>query len=620
MLQSDQQGNNRNMMIAVVLSLGIIFLFEMFVATPAREEAQNERAALEEAAATAPEAEAEASLLPAAAILAQTAARRVPIDTPSLDGTLNLTGARFDDLNLRRYRQTIAPDSPEVNLLSPRGSSHSLDAVFGWEDSDPSAIGVGANEAWTVVSGQTLTPSAPLVLQHVSEDGLTVTRTISVDENYLITLADTVANTGAAPRQIRPFATVRRQNLPQDFTPNQIVHQGFTGVFGGESPTLHETRFQAAERHARDRDRGRIGQDERIETASGTGGWLGITDHYWLAAMIPAQNEPVEVYYDARNQAGGPENGGYRDYRAAYTGDFRTIAPGETIAYEQRFFAGAKRAEILRLYQDEFGIPDLDKAVDWGMFWFLTRPFFGILEWFFGFVHNFGIAILLTTVVVKALLFPLVFTSYKEMAKMRAVAPKIKEVQERFANDKQRQMQEMQRLYKIEKLNPAAGCIPILLQIPIFYALYKVLTVTIEMRHAPFFGWLRDLSAPDPTSWVNLFGILPFDASIVTGVPILGFLFAVGVLPILYGISMWLLQALSPPPPDKIQQQIFALLPLVFTFVFAGFAAGMVLYWTWSNTLSILQQYFIMRSQGVETEFDKWLSKRLGRNAAKLAE
>jgi len=620
MLQSDQQGNNRNMMIAVVLSLGIIFLFEMFVATPAREEAQRERAALEETAATAPPPAVEPSLLPAATILAQTAANRVPIDTPSLDGTLNLTGARFDDLNLRRYRQTIEPDSPEVNLLSPRGSEHSLDAVFGWEDRDPSYLGVGANEVWTVVSGETLTPGAPLVLQHVSVDGLTVTRTISVDDNYLITLADTLANTGAAPRDVRPFATVRRQNLPQDFTPNQIVHQGFTGVFGGESPTLHETRFQAAERHARDRDRGRIGQDERIETASGAGGWLGITDHYWLAAMIPAQNEPVEVYYDARNHAGGPENGGYRDYRAAYTGAFRTIAPGETITYEQHFFAGAKRAEILRLYQEQFGIPDLDKAVDWGMFWFLTRPFFGLLEWFFGFVHNFGIAILLTTVVVKALLFPLVFTSYKEMAKMRAVAPKIKEVQERFANDKQRQMQEMQRLYKIEKLNPAAGCIPILLQIPIFYALYKVLTVTIEMRHAPFFGWLRDLSAPDPTSWLNLFGILPFDASIVTGVPILGFLFAVGVLPILYGISMWLLQALSPPPPDKIQQQIFAVLPIVFTFVFAGFAAGMVLYWTWSNTLSILQQYFIMRSQGVETEFDKWLSKRFGRNAAKLAE
>jgi YidC/Oxa1 family membrane protein insertase len=620
MLQGDQQGNNRNMMIAVVLSLGIIFLFEMFVATPAREEAQREQAAREQAAATAPLTESEPALAPAADILAQTAMNRVAIDTPSLDGTLNLTGARFDDMNLRRYRQTIEEDSPEVNLLSPRGSEHSLDALFGWEDRDPSFTGVGANEVWTVVAGQTLTPTSPLVLQHVSADGLMVTRTIRVDDNYMVTLLDEVSNAGPTAREVRPFATVRRQNLPADFTPNQIVHQGFTGVFGGESPTLHEVRFQAADRHARDRDRGRVGQDERIETASGTGGWLGITDHYWLAAMIPSQTEAVEVYYDARNQAGGPDEGGYRDYRAAYTGAFRTVAPGETIAYEQRFFAGAKRAEVLRGYQDQFSIPDLDKAVDWGMFWFLTRPFFGLLEWFFGFVHNFGIAILLTTVVVKAILFPLVFTSYKEMAKMRAVAPKIKELQERFANDKQRQMQEMQRLYKTEKLNPAAGCIPILLQIPIFYALYKVLTVTIEMRHAPFFGWLRDLSAPDPTSWVNLFGIIPFNAEIITGIPIIGFLFAVGVLPILYGVSMWLLQALSPPPPDKMQQQIFAVLPIVFTFVFAGFAAGMVLYWTWSNTLSILQQYFIMRSQGVETEFDKWLAKRLGKNAAKPAE
>jgi YidC/Oxa1 family membrane protein insertase len=607
MLQSDQTGQNRNMIIAVALSLAVIFLFDIFIAGPARERAEAERAAQEQIEATqTPETAPEPALRPAETIVAESAAARVTIDTPSLDGTLNLTGARFDDLNLRRYRRVLNGEE-EVSLLAPRGSTHSLDAVFGWEDRDPSFVGVGADQVWTAPAGASLTPATPLTLTHVSGDGLTVTRTISVDENYMITMVDQVRNDGAVARELRPYATVRRQNLPDGFKENQIVHQGFTGVFGGENPTLHEVRFRAADRHARDRDRGRVGENERIEEGSGTGGWLGVTDHYWLAALIPAQDEAVSVYYDARDQ------GEYTDYRAAYIGGFRALAPGQTVEYTQRFFAGAKRVEVLRDYQAAFSVPDLDKAVDWGMFWFLTRPFFALLSWFFGFVHNFGVAILLTTVVVKAVMFPLVYTSYKSMAKLRAVAPEIKKIQERFAADKQRQMQEMQRLYQSEKLNPVAGCVPILLQIPIFYALYKVLTVTIEMRHAPFFGWIQDLSAPDPAYITNLFGLIPYNPATI---PVLSAVLAVGVFPILYGFSMWLLQSLSPPPPDKMQQQIFALLPILFTFLFAGFAAGMVIYWTWSNVLSIAQQYFIMRSQGVETEFDKWLAKRFGDKAA----
>ncbi len=606
MVQGDQQGQNRNMIIAVALSLAVIFLFDLFIAGPAREQAQAEQAAREQIEATqTPETAPEPALRPAETIVAETAAARVVIDTPSLDGTLNLTGARFDDLNLRRYRRELNGEV-EVSLLAPRGSPHSLDAVFGWEDQDPSYTGIGADQVWTAPAGAMLTPATPLVLTHVSGDGLTVTRTISVDENYMLTMLDQVRNDGAQARTLRPFATVRRQNLPENFTPNQIVHQGFTGVFGGETPTLHEVRFQAGDRHARDRLRGRVGDDERLEAASGTGGWLGITDHYWLTALIPGQDEQVNVYYDARDQ------GEYTDYRVAYQGAFRSIAPGQSVEYTQRFFAGAKRVEVLKGYQETYGIPALDKAVDWGMFWFLTRPFFALLSWFFGFVHNFGVAILLTTVVVKAVMFPLVYTSYKSMAKLRAVGPEIKKIQERYAADKQRQMQEMQRLYQTEKLNPVAGCIPILLQIPIFYALYKVLTVTIEMRHAPFMGWIQDLSAPDPAYITNLFGLIPFNPA---SIPVLSFALAVGIFPILYGISMWLLQSLSPPPPDKMQQQIFAMLPILFTFMFAGFAAGMVIYWTWSNVLSILQQYFIMRSQGVETEFDKWLAKRFGKKA-----
>jgi len=618
----------RNVLIAIVLSLAIFFGFEFFYNAPQRERLQaQERARIEaqiqgqpgraqdEEGAGAPEPAAPATREDA---LAASAAARVPIDTPSVDGSISLAGARLDDLNLRNYRRTVDEDSPEVTLLAPIDTQFGHDAFFGWEiqaGSDVATLADAATE-WTAPEGARLTPSTPVTLTRQAGANLTIERIIAIDEHYMFTITDTVRNNSSAPLTVRPFGVVRREGLPQDFRVNQIVHQGLIGVFGENA--LRQVTFRNAQKHADNRVRGRAGPDERIEEEQAQGGWFGLVDHYWLAAIVPDQGEQYSAYFDARRREGEAS----ADFRTAYRGAWRQAPPGGSITYTQRFFAGAKEYELLNEYQNgrreegrDIGqpIPRFDDAIDWGNFWFLTRPFFAMMHWFGERISGafaFGFAILLSTIVIKLLLFPLVYHSFKAMAKMRGLAPKMKEIQERYAADKQRQQQEILRLYQTEKVNPVSGCLPILLQIPVFYALYKVLTNTIEMRHAPFPGWIEDLSARDPTSIFNLFGMLPFDPA---AVPLIGGMLLIGVWPILYGISMWALQALSPPPTDPIQAQIFRLLPILFTFMFAAFPAGLVIYWTWSNTLSILQQYVIMRRQGVETQLDTWLRKRFGR-------
>jgi YidC/Oxa1 family membrane protein insertase len=623
---------NRNLIIAVVLMAAIFFGFEFFYNAPqrARMEAQERaHAAQQQQAQHAQPGAAQGGDQTASTqqtrtqVLAATAAERVAIDTPAVDGSISLAGARFDDLSLRQYRTTIDPNSPEVTLLVPQPAQRSYDAYFGWEDKFPSLdpqggcvtrCGVGADQVWTAPAGARLTPQTPLVLTYKSDDGLEITRTISIDQNYMATIVDQVHNTGAAPRSLRPYGVVRRLAAKTDWFRSGIVHEGYVGAFG-EHNALHTETHIKGEDHARDTDNGKIARGTHIFDADGTGGWLGLTDHYWLAALIPAQNEQISSYFDSRSV------GGLIDYRSAYRGQYRDIPPGGTVTYTQRFFAGAKRVDLLQAYQRDLSIPRFDEAVDWGnMTWPLTRPFFGWLlhplaTWLgsLGVAYNFGIAILLSTIVIKLLMFPLVYSSFKSMAKMRAIAPKQKEIQERYAADPQKAQQEILKLYQAEKANPVAGCLPIFLQIPVFFALYKTLNVTIEMRHAPFFGWIHDLSAPDPTTIFNLFGLLPFNPHTI---PLIGGALAIGVWPLLYGVSMWALQGLSPPPTDKTQAQIFRFMPLVFTFMFAGFPAGLVIYWTWSNSLSILQQYVIMRRQGVETQFDKWIARLRERPAA----
>ncbi len=606
--------DNRNLLLAMVLAMGILFGYDAFVLKPMRDAQRREAAVRAEQSARAAPAPISADSgesgiaagaiapLPRPSLLAQTA--RIAVQSDNLDGSINLTGARIDDVSLRAYRTALAPTSPEVTLLSPQGASFAADAFFGWEERAIVAPLAGASTLWLALDAGPLTPARPIKLQTETGDGLRITRTLSVDKDYLFTIADRVENLGKAARIARPFAVARRQGLPENYKINGIVHQGMTGVFGAKA-VLHETKFEAAKKHAKEKARGARQAESRLIELDSKGGWMGLTDHYWLTALIPDQTETLTAQYDSR------PDGGRDDFRATYRGSFREIAPGEAIVYTQRLFVGAKRAELLKRYEVDLAIPQFDKAIDWGNFWFFTRPVYALIHYFFKLFGNYGLAIMALTVLVKVCLFPVVNQTYKSMGKMRLLAPKMKEIQERFASDKARQQQETIALYQREKVNPMAGCLPMLVPIPIFFALYKVLTVTIELRHQPFFGWIKDLSAPDPTSWVNLFGLLPFAAP--THLPLIGVVFALGAWPLLYGLAQWGTMALNPPPPDPIQARIFQFMPILFTFIYAGLAAGLVIYWTWSNLLTMIQQYIIMRRQGVETEFDKFIARRLKR-------
>ncbi|KAF0181727.1 MAG: preprotein translocase subunit YidC [Alphaproteobacteria bacterium] len=585
-------GMNRNMILAIVVSLAIFLPYNFLVLEPMQKQQRAaviaERAAVQKARVEGPVA---AATGPVERGVAVATGKRVKFDAPGVDGSIALDGGRIDDLSLKRYRQTVDPTSPEVVFLNPEAARGATYGVFGWTDSEGT---IDIIPTWTAPEGASLTPQTPLTMTYATGDGLTFTRTVAVDDNYVFTISDTVANASATPRSLRAYGAVRRHGLPDDLMNYMTVHEGFTGVLDG---TLYETDYKAA-----DKGKGQ-NADKLLAGVPSTGGWLGITDKYWLAAVIPERSTAVSGRYTARRGADGRTV-----YEAGYIGEPLTVAANGEAKSTHHFFAGAKRVEILRNYEASLGATDFTKAVDWGNFYFLTRPFFWLLENFYKMVGNFGLAIMLTTIVVKALLFPVAYNSYKTMSKMQKLQPKMKEMQERYAADQQRLQQEMIKLYQTEKINPVTGCLPIFLQIPIFYALYKVLLVTIEMRHAPFVGYIKDLSAPDPTSWLNLFGILPFDAPV--NIPVLGFILAVGLLPILYGVSMWAVTAISPQQvADPMQRRIFQLMPIMFTFMFASFAVGMVVYWVWSNTLTFTQQYLIMRHQGVETGLDKWLAK-----------
>lgn len=603
--------DNRNLILAMVLIMALVFAYETFVLGPQRQARQREAAFRAEQAQQlqqqAPGAEAVTPDEPLSREVALGASQRAPFLGAGVAGSLNLTGARIDDLALLNYRERLSPESERVTLLSPLDAAYSADAVFGWEERNVDAPLAGASTPWRQLSEGPLTPENPLLLQAQPEPGLTITRRVELTDEFLFTITDELANTGDRPRSVRPYGLVRREGLPQGYRQNGIVHQGMIGVFGADQKILRDVKFERAQKLARDVAAGRRPSEEPILTETSRGGWLGLTDHYWLNAIIPSQEEPLTARFNAR------PDGADNFFIARYDGDYRELPAGGAISYTQRFFSGAKQNDLLQRYEEQLGVADFDKAIDWGNFWFLTRPLFGLLHWFYGLFGNYGLAIMAGTVVIKLLLFPLVSHSYKAMSKLRLIQPKMKEIQERYAADKQRQQQEMIALYQREKINPMAGCLPMLAPIPVFFALYKVLTVTIDLRHAPFFGWIQDLSAPDPTTIFNLFGLLPFDP---TAVPVIGSVLALGVWPIFYGVTMWGTMALNPPPPDPVQARIFQFLPLVFTFIFAGFAAGLVIYWTWSNLLTMLQQYIIMRRNGVVTEFDKFLAKRLGRGGA----
>lgn len=489
---------------------------------------------------------------------------RVSINTPTLRGSINLIGGRIDDITLERYHQTTEPFSDNIELFSPQGSPSPYFAESGWTTSDKNIVLPDEKTVWGADREDLTHTSGPVTLSWDNGQGLKFQRKISVDENYLFAIEQTVVNSTDKIITLFPFTQVRRIGTPK-VQGYLILHEGPLGYIDNKLKEYNYTDLE---------------EKREIRNAS-TGGWIGITDKYWLAAVIPSQQDKFEFYFqDNRN---GPQN----DYVTGCYGEQVTIAPGQQVNVSSHLFAGAKVLRLLDKYEEQLGVKHFDLAVDFGWFYFITKPLFYLLDELHKWIGNFGLAILLLTVLIKLLFFPLANKSYRSMARMKALQPKMERLKERFADDKMRLNQELMNLYKQEKVNPAAGCLPILIQIPVFFALYKVLFVTIEMRHAPFYGWIQDLSAPDPTTVFNLFGLIPWDPP--------SFLL-IGALPIMMGASMWVQQKLNPAPADPIQQKMFMIMPVMLTVLLAQFPAGLVLYWTWNNILSIAQQWLIMKT------------------------
>lgn len=588
-------GNSRNFIIAVLLSLGVLVVWQTFFA-PEQVRVAEEQPTQEEQVETLdpdiPQPAIDGDIpQPDIAVAeggvaqfetreeAVAAGDRIEIRTPSVTGSINLAGGRIDDLHLDGYvlcpRSELyfcaverGPDgeTPTIILLSPRGGPNAYFADWGWIRGSSDVV-VGVDTVWQAPAGSVLTPDTPVTLTYQTDDGLTFSRTISIDQDYMFTVEEEVTNgTGEAVR-LTPYGRVTRFGEPE----NQgwfILHEGMIGYLGGLKQVDYD-------------DLGEPSVYDSVES-----GWLGITDKYWAATLIPPRGETFRGEFVRLDDTNGLR------YQARFSGTTTTIAAGGAHAITNNLFAGAKEVAIVDGYDSSMNLDRFELLIDWGWFYFITKPMFTLLDWFFGIVGNFGIAILLVTVAIKVVFFPLANRSYRSMAAMRKVMPQVQSLRERYKDDRAQQQQKMLELYRKEKINPVSGCWPILIQIPVFFALYKVLFVTIEMRHAPFFGWIQDLSAPDPTSFINLFGLLPFDSP--------SFL-QIGVWPLLMGITMWVQMKLNPQQPGA-PQIIFNLLPVVFTFLLASFPAGLVIYWAWNNFLSVVQQWVIMRRHGVTVD------------------
>ena len=549
--------NQRNMILAIVLSALVLFgwsaLSNKYFPTanpPATKIVDGKSVPVTPATLPAPSTVQKAQSLPK--IIAATP--RIAIRTPKLTGTINLTGARIDDLVLLAHRETIRKDSPPIRLLSPGGSANAYYAGFGWSG-DGVAL-PGPDTVWQA-EGAALTPQTPVTLRWTNPTGQVFAIRLSVDANYMFTAEQTISNTGTTPVTARTYAYVSHDGKSKD-PEAWNNHVGPIGAFNGAMN--YSVKY------------GDLDTQGTVGTRfASKGGWMGFGDHFWLTALIPAQDASI----DAGFRAGGTT------YQADFANTTTTIAPGAQNSATMHFFAGAKEVATLDGYESSLGITHFGKAIDWGWFEVIEKPIFKYLDWLFRMTGNFGFAIILLTITVRGLMFPVAQKQFASMAGMRVVQPKLKALQERYKDDKPRLQQEMMALYKAEKINPLAGCLPIVLQIPIFFALYKVLILTIEMRHQPFVGWIKDLSAPDPLTPVNLFGLLNFTPPSMI---------ALGILPIILGITMYLQFKLNPAPMDPAQQQVFAIMPWIFMFVMAPFAAGLQLYWVTSNLLTIGQQ------------------------------
>jgi YidC/Oxa1 family membrane protein insertase len=570
--------DQKRLLIAISISLAILLIFqfgvERFLPHPAPSPALTATQASQMAGT--PQAAAAAGAPGTAQTAPAAAGPRLTIDAPKLSGSVGLTGAVFDDIVLKDYRETIAKNSPLVQIMGRRSGDKPYYAQFGWNDVSGSNIAVpGDDTVWTA-SATTLTPETPVTLSWDNGAGVIFQLLLAIDDNYMFTVQQQVINKTGAPISLFPWSRVVRDYTPDEQT-SYILHEGPLGVFNN---TLKEISYGTA------KSDGSHAPDGTAFTETSNGGWIGITDKYWLTALAPDQNVNLTGYMLYRPVNDGDGHSYQTDFITAAP---VTVAPGATESLQTHLFTGAKIVSLLDYYQKEFGIPNFYKAIDFGYLYLLTKPIFFALDYLNSLLGNFGLAILAFTIGVKLLFFPLANYSYRSMGKMKLVAPKIKAIREKYKDDTVKQQQETMALYKAEKINPASGCLPMLVQIPVFFSLYKVIYITIEMRQAPFYGWIHDLSAPDPTNIFNLFGLLPFDPSGIS--PFLH----LGALPIIMGFTMFLQQRLNPAPPDPVQARMFQFMPIIFTFMLARFPAGLVLYWTWNNLLTVAQQWLIMR-------------------------
>ena len=581
---------NKNLLLATALSMGVILVWFLLFPPPEVVEDPNAPVATETGAlgdvATAPSA---APATPGGdapvANVDTVEAPRLDLATDRLSGSISLTGGRIDDLRLKDYNIDLDVESSTVHLFDPVGTDNPYYALYGWAPGTGLSAGdvPSANTPWSVETGDALSIDTPVILRWESPAGLTFRRTIAIDENYMFTVTQAVENTSGGAVSLAPYGLLARHGEPSDLKNFFILFEGALQMSDG---ILEQTKYSNMPDLDVVPSEGTQATVQRVEQT----GWIGFTDHYWMTALIPAAGTPFRsvVKYDARRDI----------YQTEAVLPTLQLAPGQTQEVTTQLFAGAKEWETIRNYQ-KAGIDRFLDSIDWGWFFFLTKPIFAVLHWLNATIGNMGIAIIALTLLIKAVLFPLAYKSYASMAKMKELQPEMEKIKERAAGDREKLQKEMMGLYKKEKVNPAAGCLPILLQIPIFFSLYKVIFVTLELRHADFFGPFNDLSAPDPTSFFNMFGLFPWDAPDPNSIIALVF---IGILPLLLGISMFLQQKLNPAPTDPTQQMIFAWMPWVFMFMLGGFASGLVVYWISNNVITFAQQYMIMRRHGYKPD------------------
>lgn len=554
--------NQKNLFLAIIISMAIIFGFQLLVPQPERAPVTEDNNA-QESVSLDIQSTSSALLLDREQVLEETI--RITFDNSKIKGSINLEGGIIDDLVLEEYRETLDPTSDFITYLNPLGSQDAYYLDTGWVSPD-STIELPNNKSVWKADKSSIGINDPVKLTWQNSQNIIFEKIITLDEHYLFSVDQRVINNSGKSFDLYPFGLSKRQGIPQ--MENFFI--------------LHEGPLSITDSVLKEYDYDDLKDQKKIKLNS-VGGWIGMTDKYWQTAIISDQNEPIQQTY-SYSFAENTDN-----FQTDLVGAKIVVGDGDNVSHNLKLFAGPKIVQVIEQYMDEYGVQEFDRSVDFGWFYFLTKPIFHVLEFIFGYVGNFGWSIVIFTLLMRICFFPLAQASFKSMAKMKKLGPELQRLKEQYGDDRAGMQKEMMALYKREKANPIAGCLPILLQIPVFFSLYKVLFVTIEMRHAPFIGWIHDLSAPDPLGLLTLFGFVDWN------VPGILQLFNIGIWPILMGISMFLQQKLNPAPVDKMQAKIFMFLPIVFTFVLGGFAAGLVIYWTTNNVLSMAQQYVIQR-------------------------